>query len=111
MVFNPTKGREMKKNKSGENLQSEAVKNGIALAKLATAKVGEIEMLRRQASNALIKLRDMAKTDAVALEVLATELMTHIRRLNQSAKEKGSIAHFRTLTRRCASWPGIITAD
>lgn len=69
----------------------------------------EIERLRFQAANALLQLRELAKTDAAALEVLATELQFHVRAMNKDAQAKPE--HYRQLTRKCATWPGSISAD
>jgi hypothetical protein len=77
--------------------------------KAGKPKLNKIEALRFQAANALCLLRDLAKTDIVALEVLATELRHHVKRLNYEALE--SPEHYHKLIRRCASWPGAVSVD
>jgi hypothetical protein len=68
-----------------------------------------IEALRHQACNALCELRELAKTDLAALEVLATELAFQIRGLNADCLE--NLDHARKLTRRCPQWPSVVAAD
>jgi hypothetical protein len=74
--------------------------------KSSTAK---IERLRFQFANGLCELRELAKTDPCALEVLATELFNQIRWLNKEALKGPD--HYRRLIRRCASWPAVVSAD
>jgi hypothetical protein len=68
-----------------------------------------IEELRFQAANALIQLRELAKTDLGALEVLASELRHHVRGLNHDALENPD--HYGKIIRRCAAWPAAVSVD
>lgn len=90
----------------GEQNAKAMVKHMKSLAKNPPSK---IEQLRFQAANALSELRYRAKTDTEALEVLATELQFHVRGMNQDALS--NLKHYQKLTRKCATWPGCITAD
>lgn len=90
----------------------EAVQNGKALEKYLARKKNprsEIEQLRFQAANALMKLRGFAKTDLTALEVLASELQFHVRGMNCDALEKPE--HYRRLARKCPTWPAAVSVD
>ena len=69
----------------------------------------EIEQLRFQAANALLKLRQLAKTDLKALEVLASELRNRVEGLNADATAASE--HYRKITRKCATWPAVVSVD
>jgi hypothetical protein len=77
--------------------------------KAGKLKPNKIEALRFQAANALCQLRALAKTDIVALEVLATELRHHVKGLNHEALEAPE--HYRKLIRYCAAWPAAVSVD
>jgi hypothetical protein len=69
----------------------------------------QIERLRYQAANALYQLREIAKKDMSALEVLATVLQNHTGLLKQDALE--NLAHYRKLTRICSMWPAFVSVN
>lgn len=73
------------------------------------AKAAQINRLRCQAAAALIGLERLAEKDLNALGTLATELLFHVRRMNQNAL--GNLDFVRTLTRHCATWPATVSAD
>jgi hypothetical protein len=69
----------------------------------------EIERLRFQAANAILRLWELAKTDKAALEVLATELQFHVRAMN--ADILANPEYDCQFTRKCATWPASVSVD
>jgi hypothetical protein len=68
-----------------------------------------IAKLSFQARNAIMDLRELAKTDLSALDALATELKNYILALNRDAIENPE--YYRKLTRKCSHWPGFASVD
>lgn len=103
----------MKKENLKQTPSVEAVANGKALNKIMEWQKknppSEIERLRFQAANALSQLRELAKTDMSALEVLAAMLLDYTRGLKGDALENPE--HYRKLTKKCATWPASVSVD
>ncbi len=89
-----------------------AVNNGKAIKRALKKKrrpVSEIEIVRRQASGALRRLRQLALTDAAALNCLVDELALHLNLLKHEPLT--STKHYRKLIRRCSTWPAFVSVD
>ena len=77
--------------------------------KLMRPKAAQINRLRSQAAAALNELERLAENDLDALNTLATELLFHVRRMNENAL--GNLDFVRTLTRHCSTWPATVSVD
>jgi hypothetical protein len=73
------------------------------------ATAAEIERLRFQAMNALLRLRNLAKTDRKALGSIADILLHCVPVLNADLMKNKDYA--REVTRKYPTWPGLLSAD
>jgi hypothetical protein len=96
-----------------QTISDEAIQNGKSLkhslVKRAKNPPSQINQLRLQAANALCKLRELAKSDLKALEVLATELRFHVAGLKADALQNPN--HYGKLISKCATWPAFVSAE